>query len=177
MTFTEQQIAGLFVVESDVFQDDRGNFICAWLAREFRHHGLCTDIAQCSFGTNRKRGTIRGLHMQVAPYAECKTVRVTRGAVFDVAVDLRPESPTFRQWVGVELSEDNRRLLYIPPGCAHGYQTLCDDTDVMYFVSADYSPDYQRGYRYDDPAFGIAWPLGGPSVISARDAALPVLRL
>ena len=101
---------------------------------------------------------------------------MTRGAIFDVAVDVRPDSPTYCQWVGVELSADNQRVFYIPPGFAHGYQTLTDHADVMYFVSADYSPDHQRGYRYNDPAFGIAWPLGAPTMINARDASYPDLR-
>lgn len=177
MRFIEQKLPGIFLVDSDIFPDDRGSFTCAWLSREFGAMGLSTQIAQCSIGSNRLRGTLRGLHMQVEPYAEHKTVRVTRGAVFDVAVDLRPDSPTYCQWVGVELSEANRRVLYIPPGFAHGYQTLSDNTDVLYFVSADYSPSHQRGFRYDDPAFGIQWPLGTPTVISARDAAYSALLL
>lgn len=176
MRFVEQKLTGLFLIESDTFPDERGSFTCAWLAREFRDHGLSTDIAQCSMASNRHRGTIRGLHLQVAPCAEHKTVRVTRGAIFDVAVDVRPDSPTYCQWVGAELSADNQHVFYIPPGFAHGYQTLTDHADVMYFVSADYSPDHQRGYRYNDPAFGIAWPLGAPTMINARDASYPDLR-
>lgn len=176
MRFVEQRLKGVYLVESDVFPDERGAFACAWLGREFREHGLCADIVQCSISTNRHKGTIRGMHLQVAPFAEHKTVRVTRGAAFDVAVDLRPDSPTYCQWLGVELSAENQRTLYIPPGFAHGYQTLADNTDVLYFVSADYSPDHARGYRYDDPAFNIQWPLGAPTIVNARDASYPDLR-
>jgi dTDP-4-dehydrorhamnose 3,5-epimerase len=125
--------------------------------------------------SNHRRGTVRGMHYQSAPHQEVKVVRVVRGAIFDVAVDLRPGSPTFRQWVGVELSAANRRVLYVPTGLAHGYQTLEDDTDVLYFVSAPYVPALQQGVRWNDPAIGIDWPLGTPTIIHPRDAAYPDL--
>ncbi len=173
MTFTEQSIAGVYLIDADIIPDDRGSFTRAWMPDEFRAHGLSTDIAQAMFAFNHRRGTIRGMHWQAHPFWEEKTVRVTRGRIFDVAVDLRPGSPTYRHWVGVELSADNRRMLYLPAGCAHGYQTLEDESEVFYFVSRPYSPDHQRGFRYDDPAFGITWPLGPPTMIHKRDASFP----
>lgn len=170
MHFEPTRIAGVTIVTPDVFADERGLFTVAWKPEEFAAHGLETQIAQGSLALTRRRGTIRGLHFQTSPFEEAKTVRVVRGAVFDVAVDLRPESPTFRQWVGCELTADNRKALYVPRGCAHGYQTLADDTEVFYFVSAPYSPAHQRGYRWNDAAFGIVWPLGAPTSIHERDA-------
>jgi dTDP-4-dehydrorhamnose 3,5-epimerase len=175
MTFTETRIAGVWTVDSDVFADDRGAFVRAWMPTEFAAHGLETRLEQCSMASNHRRGTVRGMHYQSAPHQEVKVVRVVRGAIFDVAVDLRPGSPTFRQWVGVELSAANRRVLYVPAGLAHGYQTLEDDTDVLYFVSAPYVPALQQGVRWNDPAIGIDWPLGTPTIIHPRDAAYPDL--
>lgn len=173
MRFIEQKLPGLFVVECDVFPDVRGSLTRAWMPEEFQAHGLSVVIAHSLFAFNHRRGTIRGMHYQAEPAAEHKTTRVTRGAIFDVAVDLRPESPTYCQWIGTELSADNHRVLYIPPGFAHGYQTLTDDAEVFYFLSAEYSPTHQRGVRYNDPAFGIEWPLGAPTVIHERDTAYP----
>ena len=173
MQFTETRLPGVFVVECDTFPDDRGSFSIAWQPREFHARGLDTRIAQSTLAFNHRRNTIRGMHYQAPPMSEVKLVRVTRGAIFDVAVDLRPDSPTFRKWIGVELSEDNRRMLYIPVGFAHGYQTLTDDAEIMYFVSADYSPAHARGVRWNDPAFGIDWPLGSPAVINERDRTYP----
>jgi dTDP-4-dehydrorhamnose 3,5-epimerase len=173
MTFTELDLPGVFVVDADVFPDARGAFIRAWMPEEFEARGLTTAVAQCSLAANRRRGTIRGMHYQTRPFEEVKFVRAVRGAIFDVAIDLRPGSPTFRRWTGVELSADNRRGLYLPAGLAHGYQVLADDTDVLYFVSAPYTPSHQRGVRWNDPAFGIEWPLGPPTAINERDAAYP----
>ena len=173
MEFTPTELAGVFVVRPDIFEDDRGAFAIAWKPEEFAARGLETRIAQASSALTRVRGSIRGLHFQAAPFEEAKVVRVTQGAIFDVAVDLRPDSPTYLRWVGCELSAANQKIMYIPPGCAHGYQTLTDDTEVFYFVSAPYSPSHQRGVRWDDPAFGIAWPLGAPTRIHERDAAYP----
>jgi dTDP-4-dehydrorhamnose 3,5-epimerase len=173
MTFEQTTIAGVWIVTPDIFDDDRGQFVRAWMPGEFAERGLDTRIAQASAALTRERGSIRGMHFQVPPFDEAKVIRVVKGAVFDVAVDLRPESPTFRQWVGYELSDANRQVMYIPPGCAHGYQTLADDTEVFYFVSAPYSPPHQRGVRWNDPAFGIEWPLGSPTAIHERDAAYP----
>lgn len=176
MQFTQTTIPGVTIVTPDVFEDERGLFARAWMPDEFAAHGADTRIAQGSLALTRKRGSIRGMHYQAAPFEETKTIRVVRGAVFDVAVDLRPDSPTYCQWVGFELSADDRRAMCIPPGCAHGYQTLADDTEVFYFVSAPYSPDHQRGVRWNDPAFGIHWPLGAPTSIHARDAGYPDLQ-
>jgi dTDP-4-dehydrorhamnose 3,5-epimerase len=175
MRFNETEIAGVVIVEPDVYKDDRGAWILAWKPSEFAERGLETAIAQASTAVTRTRGSIRGMHYQTAPFEEAKVVRVTRGAIFDVAVDLRPDSPTYLRWVGVELSDANRKIMYLPPGCAHGYQTLTDDSEVFYFVSAPYSPPHQRGVRWDDPAFGIAWPLGAPTRINERDATYPYL--
>ncbi len=171
MQIRETPLPGVRLIDSDVFPDERGLFVRAWAASEFEALGLETRIAQASLATNVRRGTIRGLHYQAAPFEEVKVIRAVQGMVWDVALDLRPDSPTFRQWFGVELGADNHRLLYIPRGVAHGYQTLTDDAAVFYFVSAPYSAPHQRGVRWDDPAFGIAWPLGAPTVLSERDAA------
>lgn len=173
MTFTETKLAGMFIITPDVFPDERGSFEAAWQLEALARHGLDTRLAQASISTNLRRGTIRGLHYQAPPFEEVKIVRVIRGAAWDVAVDLRPDSPTFRQWCGVELSTDNHRLVYLPRGFAHGYQTLTDDTDVLYFVSAPYARDRQRGVRWNDPAFGIAWPGGAPTSMSERDRQFP----
>jgi dTDP-4-dehydrorhamnose 3,5-epimerase len=173
MIFTETKIPGLVIINYDVFPDDRGLFAITWAEKDFAARGLETHISQCNVSVNKARGTIRGLHFQADPFAEAKIVRTTRGAIFDVAVDLRRDSPTFRQWVGVELSATNHRQLYLPPGCAHGYQTLTEDAEIVYFVSAPYSPPHQRGVRWNDPAFDIEWPLGPPDVIHPRDAAYP----
>jgi dTDP-4-dehydrorhamnose 3,5-epimerase len=173
MTFHETRIPGVLIIDSDVFRDERGAFVRAWLRDEFAARGLETAVAQASLATNRTRGTIRGLHYQTAPHEEVKYIRAIRGAVYDVAVDLRPESPTFREWVGVELTSDNQRMLCVPKGCAHGYQTLTDAAEVCYFVSAAYAPAHQAGVRWNDPAFGIRWPLGAPTVINERDATFP----
>jgi dTDP-4-dehydrorhamnose 3,5-epimerase len=175
MRFTETAIPGVMLVDPDVFEDERGAWILAWKPSEFAARGLDTGIAQASSAVTRERGSIRGMHYQAAPFEEAKVIRVTRGAIFDVAVDLRSDSPTFLKWVGAELSAANRRIMYVPKGVAHGYQTLEDDTEVFYFVSAEYSPPHQRGVRWDDPALGITWPLGTPTRINPRDATYPSL--
>ncbi len=173
MHIHETTIPGVRLIDSDVFPDERGLFVRAWVADEFEAMGLETRIVQASLATNTRRGTIRGLHYQAPPFEETKVIRAVRGRVWDVALDLRPDSPTFGRWYGVELGFDNHRLLYIPHGVAHGYQTLTDDAAVFYFVSEPYSPEHQRGVRWNDPAFGIEWPLGSPTSISERDAAFP----
>lgn len=173
MTLTETELAGVWLIDADVFPDARGSFIRAWLPEEFQARGLETTIAQCSMATNHRRGTIRGMHYQAAPFEEVKVVRAVCGAIFDVAVDLRPDSPTFRRWIGAELSAANRRSLYLPGGVAHGYQTLTDNAEVLYFVSAPYAPSHAGGVRWNDPAFAIAWPLGAPTMINDRDASYP----
>jgi dTDP-4-dehydrorhamnose 3,5-epimerase len=175
MQFTSTAIADVFIVQPDIFPDERGIFSVAWLPSEFAARGLETRIAQASSALTRVRGSIRGMHYQLPPFEEAKVVRVTQGAVFDVAIDLRPDSPSYLKWVGCELSAANRTMLYVPPGCAHGYQTLEADSEVFYFVSAAYSPAHARGVRWDDPAFGITWPLGAPTRIHERDAKYPYL--
>jgi len=175
MTFDETAIAGVWIIDADVFRDSRGEFVRAWMPDEFRARGLETRVAQCSIASNELRGTIRGLHYQAAPFEEAKLVRAVQGTVYDVAVDVREGSPTYRRWVGVELTAASRRMLYLPPGIAHGYQTLTDGAEVLYFVSSPYSPQHQRGIRWDDPALGIGWPLGAPTRISERDAGFPDL--
>jgi dTDP-4-dehydrorhamnose 3,5-epimerase len=173
MRFHDTPIPGVRLVDSDVFPDDRGLFVRAWVGGEFEAAGLETAVTQASLATNTRRGTIRGLHYQVAPFEEVKVIRAVRGSVWDVAVDLRRDSPAFGRWFGVELGQDNHRLLYIPHGVAHGYQTLTDDAVVFYFVSAPYSPAHQRGVRWNDPRFAIDWPLGPPTSVSDRDAVFP----
>ena len=153
-------------------EDERGFFARLWDAGELSRHGLRADLSHVSLSFNRRKGTLRGLHYQIPPMAEAKIVRCVRGAVFDVAVDLRESSPTFTQWTGVELTADNRRALYIPEGLAHGFQTLADDTEVMYFICGEYSREHSRGVRWDDPAFGIAWP-DDHRTINERDRTYP----
>jgi dTDP-4-dehydrorhamnose 3,5-epimerase len=152
--------------------DERGFFARTWCREEFADHGLTPELAQCSISFSHRKGTLRGLHYQAAPHQEAKLVRCTRGAIWDVALDLRRDSPTYRAWFGVELSAANRAALYIPEGCAHGQLTLSDDSEVLYQMSAPYVPSAARGVRYDDPAFGIEWP-GEVVVINDRDASYP----
>lgn len=152
--------------------DERGFFARTFCTNEFAIHGLNARIVQCSISFNRRRGTLRGLHYQAAPRAETKLVRCTRGAVYDVVLDLRGDSPTFRQWIGVELTEQKRNMVYIPEGCAHGFLTLADETEVFYQMSEFYALESARGVRWDDPAFRIDWP-GKVEVISERDRTYP----
>ena len=174
MIFAETPLAGAFVIDVEPREDERGFFARAWCRDEFAEQGLSTDVVQCNVSFNHHQGTLRGMHYQVAPHAEVKLVRCTRGAIYDVIVDLRPDSPTHTRWLGVELTAENRRALYIPEGFAHGYQTLADGTETFYQVSAFWAPEAERGVRWDDPAFGIAWPdPPGERVISERDATYP----
>jgi len=172
MRFEATELPGVVVVEPELVEDERGFFARIWCRREFSAHGLNPELAQCSISWNRRKGTLRGMHHQLAPRAEAKLVRVIRGAVFDVAVDLRPESPAFRRWFGCELTETNRRMLYIPEGLAHGFLTLAEGTEVGYQISQFHHPEAARGVRWDDPAFAIDWP-GRPVVISERDRSYP----
>lgn len=171
MKFTPTQVDGAFIIDIEPHVDDRGFFARTFCVRQFEAHGLHTEFVQANMSLNHHAGTLRGLHWQTAPHAEVKVVRCTRGAIFDVAVDVRPDSPTFRQWVGVELSADNARCLYIPAGCAHGYQTLTGEAEVHYLVSAFYAPEHERGARWDDPAFDIVWPPAKERIVSPRDEA------
>jgi dTDP-4-dehydrorhamnose 3,5-epimerase len=167
--FSETKLSGAFVIELERREDERGFFARAFCQHEFEEHGLKPVIAQANIGFNRKRGCVRGMHFQYPPAAETKTVRCTRGAVLDIIVDLRPESPTFLEHVEVELTADNHRAIYIPERFAHGYQTLADDTETSYQVGEFYTPGVEGGLRYDDPALGLSWPLP-VSVISEKDA-------
>lgn len=173
MIFTPTQLAGVWLVDQDRRGDERGWFARTWCAEEFARHGLNPKLTQCSASFNHRRGTLRGMHYQAAPHEEAKLVRCVRGAMFDVALDLRAGSPTFHQWVGVKLTPDNGRALYVPEGCAHGFQTLVADTEVLYQISTPWHPESGRGVRWDDPAFGIQWPLAEPCHLSPRDATYP----
>ena len=158
MKFLPTELAGAYIIDIEPMADERGFFARTWCRLEFEKHGLNPGLAQCSISFNKKRGTLRGMHYQAKPHEESKVVRCTRGAIYDVIVDLRPESSTFKKWTAVELSAENRRMLYIPPGFAHGFQSLADDTEVFYQISEFYHPESARGLRWDDPAFGIQWP-------------------
>jgi dTDP-4-dehydrorhamnose 3,5-epimerase len=158
MIFTETVLSGAFVIEPEPHEDARGLFARTWCQREFQARGLETRMAQCSTSFNKRKGTLRGLHYQVAPAAETKVVRCTRGSLYDVIVDLRPGSPTFLRHIGIVLTADNRKMLYVPSGCAHGFQTLEDDTEIFYQISEFWAPEHARGVRWDDPLFAIAWP-------------------
>lgn len=174
MLFGPTPIPGCVVVRPERHADARGYFARTWDGAEFARLGLNAAVAQCSVSYNHAAGTLRGMHYQAAPHAEAKLVRCTRGAVFDVCLDLRADSPTFRQWHGETLTADNGAALFVPEGCAHGFLTLEDATEVFYTISAPYVPEAGRGVRYDDPAFGIAWP-GEVRVIHPRDAAYPLV--
>lgn len=172
MKLVATPLGGVFVVEIAPIEDERGFFARTYHRDEFAQAGLNPDITQCSVSFNTRRGTLRGMHFQAAPHAETKLVRCTRGAIYDVALDLRRDSPTYRQWFAVELTAEKRNALYIPVGCAHGFQTLTDGAEVFYQITPGWKPDAGRGVRWNDPAFGIAWPVAGPTM-SARDAAYP----
>ena len=175
MIFEETRLAGAWVIEPECMEDERGFFARTWCRREFAERGLSTEVAQCSISHNRKKGTLRGMHYQAPPHAEVRLVRCTRGAIYDVIIDLRPGSPTYRRWIAEELTAGNRRMLYIPQGFAHGFQTLVDDTEVFYQMSEFYHPESARGIRWDDPAIGINWP-HRQVILSDKDATLPTLQ-
>lgn len=170
MIFTETKLKGAFILDLELRADDRGAFARTFCMKEFEEHGLKPTVAQCNLSFNYKAGTLRGMHYQTPPAAETKLVRCTKGAIYDVIIDMRPNSPTYMQHIGVELTADNRRALYVPELFAHGYQALTDGAEVVYQVGEFYTPGYERGIRYDDPAFGIEWPMP-VTVISEKDAA------
>lgn len=172
MLFRKTGMGGVVEIQVERKTDERGFFARTWCQREFDQAGLNPDLVQCSISYNPHRHTLRGMHYQAAPYKETKLVRCTRGAIHDVVVDLRPQSPTFKQWVGVTLTADDRNMIYIPEGCAHGLLTLQDDCEIFYQMSQFYYPDSARGVRWDDPAFGITWP-AQPQLISERDRTYP----
>ena len=174
MIFKETTLPGAYIIEPEKINDHRGFFTRVWCKRELEQHGLKSDLAQSNVGFSYRKGTLRGLHFQKLPHAEVKIVRCTRGAIFDVIVDIRPESPAYKCWFGVELSEDNSRMIYVPEGFAQGYITLVDNTEMNYHTSEMFSPQAASGVRYDDPAFGIEWPLV-PTVISEQDRNWPLI--
>ena len=172
MEFHETKLPGVIEIYLEPNCDERGFFARTWCRKEFESHGLNPSLVQCSISFNAKKGTLRGVHLQAAPYGEAKTVRCTNGAIYDVVLDLRPESQTFRNWIGVTLSASNRHTLYIPEGCAHGFLTLEDNTEVFYQMSEFFRPEAARGVRWNDPAFQIVWP-AKVDVISERDRTYP----
>jgi len=176
MQFTQTSVVGAWIIEPSPHVDERGRFMRAWCAREFAEHGIEFVPVQANMGFSPDKGTVRGMHFQDAPALEAKLVRCTRGAIFDVVLDLRQESASRGEWYGVELSADDGRMLYVPEGCAHGYQTLEDCTEMYYMTSAFYAPSAVRGVRFDDPAFGIRWPVSVTSV-SSQDLNWPLAEL
>jgi dTDP-4-dehydrorhamnose 3,5-epimerase len=172
MLFTPTELVGAFVIDVQLFEDNRGFFTRTWSIDEFENRGLVSQIVQMNLSYNRIKGTLRGMHFRHAPYAETKLVRCVRGAILDVIIDIRPESPSYKRWISVELTAENRRALYVPEGFAHGFQTLVDDVEVMYQVSQAYMPSAEGGVRYNDPAFGISWPMP-PTQISPKDTQWP----
>lgn len=173
MKFNQTPLQGAFVIEVEKREDERGFFGRSWCVREYADHGLDPTVVQANVSFNKVKGTLRGMHFQTAPHEEVKVVRCTRGSLYDVIVDLRPESPTYCQWFGVELSAENYRMLYIPKRFAHGYQTLEDTVDLMYMVSTFFAPDQATGVMYNDPAFKIQWPLP-VSMMNEKDRTWPV---
>ena len=174
MHITATQLSGAALIEPDRLADDRGWFARIYCEREFAAHGLPSRMVQTNRSLTRRAGTLRGMHYQLAPHGEDKLVRCEHGAIWDAIVDLRPDSPTFKQWFGAELSAENRRMMYVPRGFAHGFVTLEDDTEAFYLVSAYYAPESERGLRYNDPAIGVEWPVS-PTEVSEKDAKWPDL--
>jgi len=173
MIFEETKLKGAYIIQPERISDTRGYFARAWCSKEFETHGLNTSPVQSNISFNIKEGTVRGMHFQISPYAETKLVRCTRGAIWDVIIDIRPDSTTYTQWIGVELTMDNHTMLYVPEGFAHGYQTLTDNSEVFYQVSQFHAPEFERGIRWDDPSFDIKWPLSGERIISEKDRKWP----
>jgi dTDP-4-dehydrorhamnose 3,5-epimerase len=173
LRFVETPVHGAFVIEIEPSSDERGSFARTFCEREFLAHGLQPHVAQCSVSFNQRRGTLRGMHYQEPPHEEAKLVRCTMGAIYDVVIDLRGGSPAYRRSYGIELTPDNRRMLYVPEGCAHGFMTLSDETELFYQISTAHVPGSSRGVRWNDPAFSIVWPME-PVVISDRDARWPL---
>ncbi|OUL30035.1 dTDP-4-dehydrorhamnose 3,5-epimerase [Nostoc sp. 106C] len=176
MNFIQTELKDAFIIELEKKQDSRGFFARSFCAQEFMTHGLRPKVAQCNVSFNYKKGTLRGMHYQLSPAAETKLIRCTKGAIYDVIIDMRPESPTFLSHIGVELTAGNHRALYVPEMFAHGYQALTDDAEVVYQVGEFYTPGYERGLRYDDPFFNIEWPLE-VAEISEKDLNWPLLSM
>lgn len=174
MIFHETGLSGCYLIEPEPLEDERGLFARTFDAEEFRRRGLNPDVAQCSISHSRKAGTLRGLHYQASPHEEAKLVRCLRGRVFDVVVDIRPESPSYLQWRGFTLDGEERTAVYVPEGLAHGFLTLTDDSELLYQISVDYVPELARGIRWDDERLGVAWP-STPLCVSSRDGDFPLL--
>jgi dTDP-4-dehydrorhamnose 3,5-epimerase len=172
MLFHETKLPGVLEIHIEPHTDDRGFFARSWCQKEFEAHGLNSRLVQCNVSFNMRKGTLRGMHFQTTPHAETKVVRCTQGAIYDVVLDLRPSSPVYRNWVAIVLSSANRHMVYVPEGCAHGFLTLEDETEVSYQMSEFYNEESARGVRWNDPAFGITWP-EKVEVISLRDEAYP----
>lgn len=169
MFFKETKLKGAYIIEIEKIDDERGFFARAWCKKEFENIGLNTNLVQCNLSYNKTKGTLRGMHYQVKPYEEVKLIRCIKGKIYDVIIDLRKDSDTYKQWIGVELSDKNSRLLYVPEGFAHGYQTLEDDTYVFYQVTEFYTPKSEKGVRWDEPDIAIKWPIEENIVISEKD--------
>jgi dTDP-4-dehydrorhamnose 3,5-epimerase len=172
MIFVETKLKGAFIIEPEPMEDERGFFARTFDQKEFEGHGINPRVMQCNISFNKKRGTLRGMHYQIAPYQEAKLICCTNGTIYDVIIDLRRGSPTFKQWIAVELAAENHRMLYVPQGFAHGFQTLQDNAEVFYQMSEFYHPESARGVRWNDPAFGIVWP-DDMRVISDKDRQYP----
>jgi len=173
MSFAETKLAGVVLIEPRRFADERGFFAPSFAAKEFNARGMASNFVEHNISYSKHRGTLRGMHYQAAPHGQAKLVRCTRGAVYDVVLDLRAESPTFKEWIGVELTAENRKMLYLPGDCAHGFQTLADETEVFYMVSTVYVPESGRGVRWDDPSFKIEWPPMEQRILIDRDRQYP----
>ena len=173
MRFEETKLGGAFVIDLERREDERGFFARSWCANEFAEQGLLNRLVQANLSWNPRQGTLRGMHFQHQPHAEVKVVRATQGAIYDVIIDLREDSPTFKEWIGVDLTADNRRALYVPEGFAHGFQTLVPDCEVHYLVTQFYTPSAEGGVRWNDPAFGIDWPDASSAFLSEKDANWP----
>lgn len=173
MIFTKTKLEDVYIIELEKMEDERGFFARAWCQKEFEKHGLDSQLVQVNLSFNNKKGTLRGMHYQVAPYEETKLVRCIRGAIYDLIIDLRPESPTYKQSFGVELTPENRKMFCVPKGFAHGYLTLEDNTEVLYQVSQFYAPGAEKGIRWIDPEFNLKWPLDENLLISEKDRNWP----
>ncbi len=172
MKFSQTNLPGVILIDVEPINDERGMFARVWCKEEFKQAGLSTELSQFSISYNKSRGTLRGMHYQLPPHAETKVIRCTQGSVYDVVIDLRANSPTYKQWYGCELSAQNHRMLHIPEGLAHGFITLVDNTEMLYQISVSYAAQSAHGVRWDDPSFNINWPLL-PMIISARDTSYP----
>lgn len=176
MKFIETKLKSAFVIEPEKLGDERGFFARIWCQREFKAHGLNPNLAQSSIALSKKKGTMRGMHYQLPPHEEAKLIRCTKGSLYDVIIDLRPASETYKQWFGIEITAENYKMVYVPEGFAHGYQTLLDDTEVLYLISDFYTPECYTGVRWNDPVFGIVWPIAENVIISEKDKNCPDFR-